>query len=149
MNILLPATDQTVGDGTEGDLDAPHGDGQSVLIVEDDDAVRLLVREVLGELGYRAIEKPDAEAALRVLSSTTRIDLMISDMGLPGMNGRQLADVARTHRPRLPVLFMTGYAENATMRSGFLGANMALITKPFALDDLARKIDEMLATAGP
>ena len=62
---------------------------------------------------------------------------MISDVGLPGMNGRQLAEIARQHRPDLPILFVTGYAENAAIRAGFLGTNMAMITKPFALDTLA------------
>lgn len=69
---------------------------------------------------------------------------MISDVGLPGMNGRQLAEVAREHRPDLPILFVTGYRGNAANRAGFLGRNMGLITKPLALETLASKIDEML-----
>ena len=66
-----------------------------------------------------------------------------SSIGLPGMNGRQLAEVARKHRPQLPILFITGYAENAAIRAGFLGSNMAMIMKPFAIDSLAAKIGEM------
>jgi DNA-binding response OmpR family regulator len=71
---------------------------------------------------------------------------MITDVGLPGMNGRQLAEIARQHRPELKVLFVTGYAEHATTRGGFLGAGMEMVTKPFALDALAKKIRDMFAT---
>lgn len=124
---------------------APQGAGQRVLVVEDDPAVRLLIRDVLEEVGYAAIEACDGQAAIPILESDMIIDLMISDVGLPGMNGRQLADTARLHRPDLPILFVTGYAENAAIRSGFLGANMAMITKPFSLDDLGQKIDAILA----
>ncbi|UAK23867.1 PAS domain-containing hybrid sensor histidine kinase/response regulator [Sphingomonas nostoxanthinifaciens] len=123
----------------------PEGRGQTVLLVEDDPSVRLLVRDVLEELSYTAIEAQEADSALPILTSEQKIDLMISDVGLPGMNGRQLAEEARKHRPELPVLFVTGYAENAAIRAGFLGTNMAMITKPFSLDDLAGKIAEMLA----
>ncbi|MEW5306607.1 MAG: hypothetical protein WDW36_009061 [Sanguina aurantia] len=123
---------------------APVGKGQTVLLVEDDDSVRLLVKDVLKELGYNALEAAEPQSGVSLLASSQRIDLMISDVGLPGMNGRQLAEVARQHHPDLPVLFITGYAENAAIRSGFLGNNMAMITKPFSLDLLAAKIGEML-----
>jgi len=122
----------------------PDGNGQTVLLVEDDESVRLLVREVLAELGYRTVEVPEAGAAIRILASGRPVDLMISDVGLPGMNGRQLAEIAREHRPDLPILFITGYAENAAIRAGFLGTNMSMVTKPFTLETLAQKIDEML-----
>lgn len=121
-----------------------HGDGETVLLVEDDPSVRLLVREVLGELGYRSAEAAEAESAIRLLSSGRKFDLLITDVGLPGMNGRQLAEVAREHLPELPVLFVTGYAENAALRAGFLGSNMQMITKPFQIDHLSAKISEML-----
>ena len=121
-----------------------EGAGQAVLLVEDDPAVRLLVREVLTELSYTAIEAEHAEGAIGVLASDAVIDLMISDVGLPGMNGRQLADIARQHRPSLPILFVTGYAENAAIRAGFLGTGMAMIAKPFAVEALAAKIAEMI-----
>jgi CheY-like chemotaxis protein len=123
---------------------APQGRGQTVLLVEDDASVRLLVLEVLRELSYSAIEADQADAAIRILQSDRRIELMVSDVGLPGMNGRQLAEVARQHRPQLPILFITGYAENAAIRAGFLGTNMAMITKPFDLDALANKISKMI-----
>ena len=121
------------------------GAGRTVLLVEDESAVRLLVREVLEELGYRAIEVAEPQAAISVLKSRTPIDLMVSDVGLPGMNGRQLAEVARDARPDLAILFITGYAENAAIRAGFLGSNMQMISKPFALDALAAKIGEMMS----
>jgi PAS domain S-box-containing protein len=122
-----------------------EGSGQTVLLVEDDSSVRLLVREVLEELSYETLEAEEPNAAIAILSSDRHIDLMVSDVGLPGMNGRQLAEIARQHRPGLPILFVTGYAENAAIRADFLGTNMAMITKPFAIQDLSAKIREMLA----
>jgi PAS domain S-box-containing protein len=122
---------------------APTGAGERVLVVEDDDSVRLLIVEVLGELGYQTIEASETEAALTILGRPERIDLMISDVGLPGMNGRQLAEVARQSRPSLPVLFITGYAAGAARRSEFLGSGMDMISKPFAVDALALKVREM------
>ncbi|MHB8286753.1 MAG: response regulator, partial [Caulobacteraceae bacterium] len=104
---------------------------------------RLLVLEVLTELGYAAEEAVDAKTAIPIIESDRRIDLVVSDVGLPGMNGRQLAEIARQHRPDLPILFITGYAENAAVRSGFLAPGMEMIAKPFALDVLAVKIRAM------
>ena len=132
------------GRGLPDGIAATRATGETVLVVEDDPAVRLLVLEVLRELGYEAVEAADAQAALPVLDSARRIDLLVSDVGLPGMNGRQLAEIARQTRPALPVLFMTGYAENATIRSGFLAEGMQMVTKPFALDEMARRIREMI-----
>ncbi|WIJ25837.1 PAS domain S-box protein [Devosia sp. RR2S18] len=122
----------------------PLGEGETVLVVEDDPAVRLLVVDVLQELGYLALEAADSDGALPILQSSARLDLLISDVGLPGLNGRQLADLARQSRPELRVLFITGYAAMAASRSDFLGAGMDMITKPFAMDDLATKIRQML-----
>lgn len=119
-----------------------------MLVVEDDDAVRLLICEVLTDLSYRVIEAEDADVAIRVLRDQEKIDLMVSDVGLPGMNGRQLADVARQHRPDLPVLFVTGYAENAATKASFLGTNLGTIGKPFAVEALASKINEMVNPVG-
>jgi len=118
--------------------------GETILIVEDDPAVRALVSQVLGELGYAWLEAGDAVGAVPILESTQRIDLMISDVGLPGMNGRQLADIGRQMRPDLKVLFITGYAENASVRAGFLDTGMQMITKPFAFDQLTAKVREMI-----
>jgi CheY-like chemotaxis protein len=90
------------------------------------------------------MEAMDSQAALRILDGGTRINLLISDVGLPGMNGRQLAEIARQTRPDLPVLFITGYAANAAERSSFLAPGMRMISKPFALDTLATTLREML-----
>ncbi|MBD9443255.1 response regulator [Pseudomonas sp. PDM04] len=119
-------------------------DGETVLIVEDDPAVRVLVSTVLSDLGYAFVEAADADGALPILNSTQRIDLMISDVGLPGMNGRQLAEIGRQYRPDLKVLFITGYAEHAAVRGGFLDSGMQMITKPFTFDLLTAKVREMI-----
>lgn len=118
--------------------------GETVLIVEDDPAVRVLVSQVLSELGYAFVEAGDADGALPIIESSQRIDLMISDVGLPGMNGRQLAEIGRQVRPDLKVLFITGYAEHAAVRGGFLDPGMQLITKPFTFDLLTAKVREMI-----
>ncbi len=146
VRLYLPTTDAAPLDPAETAPDAPHGAGERVLVVEDDPAVRMLVCEVLEELGYHAMAFADPIAAMPVLASGDRIDLMISDVGLPGMSGRELAETARRHRPSLPILFITGYAENAAIRSGFLGTNMAMITKPFSLDAFASKVGEMITS---
>jgi len=125
---------------------APSGDGETVLLVEDDSSVRLLIGEVLRDLGYACIEASDGQSAMPILISDTRLDLMISDVGLPGLNGRQLAEIARQHRPGLKVLFVTGYAEHATGREGFLEPGMAMVTKPFALDALALRIRDIIGS---
>ena len=118
--------------------------GETVLIVEDDPAVRVLVCAVLKELGYGFVEAGDANTALPIIESDQRIDLLISDVGLPGMNGRQMAEIGRQLRPDLKVLFITGYAEHAAVRGGFLDPGMQLITKPFTFDLLTAKVREMI-----
>ena len=147
VEVLLPATEDEVADEMSAYAAAPHGDGQRVLVVEDDPAVRLLVREVLEELGYLPVEAAEPHAAIPILASPMPFDLLISDVGLPGMNGRELAEIARAHRPHLPILFITGYAENATIRADFLGAKMSMVAKPFRLEELAAKINEMVAAS--
>ncbi len=127
------------------DKDLPRADGECVLVVEDDAAVRMLIVDVLGGLGYGVLEAADGSAAVPILESAARIDLMISDVGLPGINGRKLAEIARRNRPGLKVLFVTGYAEKAAVRGDFLDAGMDMITKPFALDVLAVRIRTMIA----
>ncbi|MHA6575381.1 response regulator [Pseudomonas yamanorum] len=118
--------------------------GETVLIVEDDPAVRVLVSAVLSELGYAFVEAGDADGAMPIIESSQRIDLLISDVGLPGMNGRQLAEIGRQVRPDLKVLFITGYAEHAAVRGGFLDPGMQMITKPFTFDLLTAKVREMI-----
>lgn len=153
-----------VGEGTTvslflprfgGDLPQDHpqdlvhspfaSNGETVLIVEDDPAVRVLVSTVLSDLGYAFVEACDGDSAVPILDSAQRIDLLISDVGLPGMNGRQLAEIGRQLRPELRVLFITGYAEHAAVRGGFLDPGMQMITKPFTFDLLTAKVREMLS----
>jgi PAS domain S-box-containing protein len=124
--------------------DTATGSGETVLVVEDDSAVRLIISDVLRELGYASIEAGNGQTALPMLTSNTPIDLLITDVGLPGLNGRQLAEIARQHRPALKILFVTGYAEHATGQTPFLAPGMEMVTKPFTIDALALKIREML-----
>ncbi len=120
-------------------------DGEIVLVVDDEPTVRMLINDTLAELGYGAIEAGDAASGLKVLQSDTRIDLVISDVGLPGgMNGRQMVDAARSHRPDLKVLFVTGYAENAAISNGHLEPGMHVMTKPFAMEKLAARIKTIM-----
>ena len=125
--------------------EATKGEGQLVLVVEDDDQVRLLVSYQLEELGYVVVTARDATDAMSHISSLGQVDLLVTDVGLPGMNGRQLAELFREDHPSAPVLFMTGYAEGAAVRSEFLGPNMTLITKPFALGDFSKAVTDALA----
>jgi len=120
--------------------------GETVLVVDDEPTVRMLVTDVLQDLGYTMIEAADSVAGLKILQSDVRIDLLVSDVGLPGgMNGRQMADAARLNRPDLKVLFITGYAENAAVGNGQLEPGMAVITKPFPVETLGARVREMLA----
>ena len=148
--IYLPRHD---GKSVESGLDAladtapgaPAGDGEVVLVIDDEPTIRMLVSEILADGGYCALEAADGPAGLKILQSHTRIDLLITDVGLPGgLNGRQVADAARVARPDLKIIFITGYAENAVVGNGQLDRNMSIITKPFQMDVLARKIRDTL-----
>ena len=119
--------------------------GEIVLVVEDEPAIRMLVTDVVEDLGYAAIEALDGATGLEMLQSNSRIDLLITDIGLPGgMNGRQVADAGRILRPGLKVLFITGYAENAVIGNGRLEPGMRVLTKPFAMEELAQRISHMI-----
>lgn len=155
VTIYLPRHE-----GTAGESEVPQDSfaprlahvGETILIVDDEPTVRLLVVDALGDLGYGCIEAEDGAAALRLFESGERIDLLITDVGLPGgLNGRQVADAARVGRPDLRVLFITGYAENAVLNHGHIEPGMEVLTKPFAIDDLIRRVERMLgeAKAGP
>ena len=152
IEICLP---RYKGDVVGAPVQESSGDNRAeanevVLIVEDEAVVRLLIVETLNDLGYKALETADSAAALRILQSSQRVDLLVSDIGLPGLNGRQLADGARVTRPGLKVLFVTGYAEDAA-GSGFLEPGMEIVIKPFTMEALASKIREMIegpATSG-
>ena len=119
--------------------------GETVLVVEDEPVVRGVILEMLHDQGYRTLEAVDGPSGLRILRRDQRIDLLVTDVGLPGMNGRQLADQARETRPGLKILFITGYAESVAISDGFLQPGMEMITKPFELDNLARRIRAMVS----
>jgi PAS domain S-box-containing protein len=139
---LGEADDDATPDAAEA---ARSEGGETVLVVDDEPSVRMLVTDVLQEVGYTALEAHDGSAALKVLRSDARIDLLVTDVGLPGgMNGRQVADAARAIRPKLKVLFITGYAENAAIGHGHLGPGMHVLTKPFAMDTLAHRIKDLM-----
>ncbi|TCP36939.1 PAS domain-containing protein [Sphingomonas sp. BK235] len=118
--------------------------GEQVMVVEDDPAVRMLVVDVLEGLGYGVLQAVDGQEAVALLERRPPIALLVSDVGLPGLNGRQVAARARAQMPELKVLFVTGYAEEALVRSGFLDPGMDMIAKPFDIDALAAKIASML-----
>jgi PAS domain S-box-containing protein len=148
MRIYLP---RHLGPADEAEAlphvsDAPGAKaGETVLVVDDEPTIRMLVLEVLEGLGYAAIEAADGASGLKVLQSEARIDLLVTDVGLPGgMNGRQMADAARQRRPGLKVLFITGYAENAVVGNGHLEPGMHVMTKPFVLEALASRIKELI-----
>lgn len=117
-----------------------------VLVVEDEPAVRMIVVDVLSDLDYTVLQADGGRSGLSILDSTTRIDLLLTDVGLPGgMNGRQLADAARLRRPGLKVLFMTGYAEGVAVGNGLMEQGMQVMTKPFAMDALAARVQHMIS----
>lgn len=138
-DVLVPSAPGTIGDIPMA------GKGETVLIVDDESSVRMLVTEVLTSLGYVAIEAADSLAGLQILQSDVRIDLLVTDVGLPGgINGRQMADAARVSRPQLPVLFITGYAETAVLDKSHLERATDVLTKPFSLEALASRIKELI-----
>ncbi|OOV93745.1 hybrid sensor histidine kinase/response regulator [Pseudomonas sp. MF6396] len=145
VTLLLPASQSPLLSITEPTPDTVISTaGEHVLVVEDMSVVRSFVCEVLTDAGYRCTPAPDVESALQKLHADPSIALLLSDVGLPHMNGRELANVARTLRPSLPVLFMTGYAENAIDRQHFLGERMDIVTKPFQIHELLDKVRRSL-----
>ncbi|WP_019517299.1 ATP-binding protein [Sphingomonas sp. Mn802worker] len=150
MCIYLPrhyAVQEGEGVQPVGELAiSPSSERRTVLLVDDEPTIRMLVAEVLAEQGYTVVEAGDGAGAMALLASGIRPDLLVTDVGLPGqMNGRQVADAALTQVPGLRVLFITGYAENAVIGNGQLAPHMALVTKPFAMDTLAAKVSLLLA----
>lgn len=148
VRLYLPRLHGSEPESPEAELveqPAPIAAGETVMVVEDDPAVRMLVLDLLRELGYNGYEAEDARTALPLLESNVRVDLLITDVGLPGMNGRQLAEIARQHHPKLKVLFMTGYAQKAAERQGFLEDGMDMVAKPFSIELLASKIRTMIS----
>jgi CheY-like chemotaxis protein len=144
---MRPAsTDPTAGEAESATVDH-QGAGEHVLIVEDMPSVRMFVAEVLVDAGYRCTQVGDIEGALERLQNDESIDLLLTDVGLPRMSGRELADVARGWREKLPILFMTGYAETAINRQVFLGDGMEMLIKPFQINELLDKVRRTLDSA--
>ena len=147
VTIMLPATSEpTVSDNKAEPAPIPCS-GEHVLLVEDMASVRMFVSEVLEDAGYRCTQAPDIETALERLQGDPSINLLLTDVGLPRMSGRELADVARGWRQGLPILFMTGYAENALNRQRFLDDGMQMLVKPFQISELLVKVRDALADA--
>ncbi|WP_235514739.1 response regulator [Acidovorax sp. Root217] len=121
------------------------GKGEVILVVEDETLVRELVAEVLRDLGYQVLEAHDGPSGLHQLRvPQRRIDLLITDVGLPGLNGRQVAEAASAERPDLKILFMTGYAEKVSASQPFASPGREILTKPFEVDDMARRVRALL-----
>ncbi|WP_280948487.1 hybrid sensor histidine kinase/response regulator [Methylobacterium tarhaniae] len=148
VSIYLPRHDGAVPGEDDAGAAPPlprSAQGETVLVVDDEPTVRMLVTDILEDLGYTAIEAGDSAAGLRVLQSDVRIDLLVTDVGLPGgMNGRQMAEAARETRPDLKVLLITGYAETAILGGDKLGPGMAVLTKPFAIETMAARIRSII-----
>ncbi len=145
IRILLPFASGEHVHGAAGSAQTTAGSrGETILVVEDEGAVRLLVVEALREAGYTVEEAADGPSGLNAAARMPDIDLLVSDVGLPGLNGRQMADAVRLANPGLKVLFMTGYAESAAATNGFLETGMAILTKPFDVDSLLAKVRTVL-----
>jgi nitrogen-specific signal transduction histidine kinase/ActR/RegA family two-component response regulator len=147
--LYLPrygGTDKVV-EPSAGAKMAQRGEGETVLVVDDEWSVRTLINDVLVDLGYTVLQAEHGAAGLQILESNDRVDLLVTDVGLPGgMNGRQLADAARVRRPDLKVLFITGYAESAVIGEGQLKPGMHVLTKPFSLETLGSRISELTSS---
>ncbi len=147
MTIYLPRHhgESEVEDTGAFLLKAREADEETVLVVDDEPTVRLLVTEVLEDRGYHVIEATDGPTAVKILQSTVEVDLLITDVGLPGgLTGRQVAEAARAGRPNLKILFITGYAENAVIGSDLIDAATPMLTKPFSIQSLVEKISHLL-----
>lgn len=145
--LYLPRFMGEIGEesAAQGPHSAVEGHGETVLVIDDEPTVRMLIVEVLEEAGYRTLQAGDGPSGLALLHASPQVDLLITDVGLPGgMNGRQVADAARETRPGLKVLFVTGYAENAAVGDGLRDDGMEVLTKPFVMSELGEKIRDMI-----
>ncbi len=148
IKIYLPRNTGELEAGDTGARPAgelPHGAGEVILVVEDDERVRHLSVDALRELGYTVVQAADATQALSVLTLQPRVDLLFTDVVMPDLDGRRLADKAREQRPGLKVLYTTGYTRNAIVHNGMLDADVAFLAKPFTIDQLAHKVRQVLA----
>ncbi len=124
--------------------------GETILLVEDEEFVRNVTREVLQGAGYTVLEASDAESGVRLFRENAgRVDLLLTDVVMPGMDGRELARQLVEHEPNLKAIFMSGYTENAIVRQGFTDARVAYLQKPFTLDTLTRKVRDVLDSGEP
>jgi PAS domain S-box-containing protein len=144
VRLYFPRALQDAIDLKPVTLETPRGHGETILVVEDDATVRSIISDVLRDLGYNVLTAADARFAIPLLQSKQAIDLLISDVILPHVNGRKLAETARALRPALKVLFVSGYAEDAIVRGDLIEAGMDMLTKPFALDTLGAKVYAMI-----
>lgn len=144
MVLLLPAGDALPVTETAPAKAPENGSGEHVLIVEDLASVSALVAEILSDAGYTFTQVYDAEGAVQALKNDSSIDLLLTDIGLPRMDGRDLAALARTMRANLPVLYVSGYAENALDRQDLAGTGMDMLSKPFSGNDLLERIRTLL-----
>ena len=151
VKLYLPRHDAPAGTrlDTESAAVVPYSAGETIVVVEDDDDVRDYTTGILRELGYKVLEAPNAAVALHIINGNSSVDLLFTDIGLPGgINGKHLADTARQRRPDLRVLFTSGYARHAIVHDGRLDPGVLLITKPFTYAALASKISDVLNADG-
>jgi len=145
IKLYLPRRDgeddAISADDSEG---SDSGRGETILVVEDDDGVRQYASEILRDLNYQVIEAKDSATALRLLDADKKFDLLLTDVVLPGKNGRELANEVESRRPDVKIIFMTGYSRNAIVHHGRLDACTELIPKPLIERVLARKIRQVL-----
>jgi CheY-like chemotaxis protein len=147
MKIYLPRFTGLVPESAAPDEaahEAPRANGETILVVEDEERVRQVSVDALRELGYDVLQAADGDQALAVLALHPEIGLLFTDVVMPNMNGRQLAEQARSARPDLKILYTTGYTRNAIVHNGMLDAEVAFLAKPFTVDQLARKIRKVI-----
>jgi CheY-like chemotaxis protein len=142
---LRRITKRATEEQTEIAEDSGAGEqGETILVVEDDGDLRVYITEVLRELKYRVLSAANPQAALTMLKQNGRVDLLLTDIVMPGQNGRELATAAQALRPNLHVLFMTGYSRNAVVHHGRLEEGVELLQKPISQAELARRVREVL-----
>jgi CheY-like chemotaxis protein len=147
IDMLLPRAVALSQAAARGPLNLPLVAEKSVLVVEDDPVVRLLISNVLKDMGYSAVDAPEALSALPILESDHGIDLLITDLGLPGVDGRKLAQRAQARRPGLKVLFMSGYLEKLGGTDQAFADGTDIIAKPFSFEELATRIESVMQTS--
>jgi CheY-like chemotaxis protein len=146
--LYLPRHMGELADDGDEVADVPaelNAEGQTILVIDDEPIVRMLIVDALEEMGFECAEAGTGPEGLAILEKSEHIDLLVTDVGLPGgLNGRQVADRARELRPGLRVLFVTGYAENAALNHGHIGPGTRVLTKPFSVGELTSRIQSLL-----